>query len=393
MKSRLSGSPIRGRWALPALLFVLALTLPSTAGAYIYWGSFQSNSIARADLDGSHRKQEFVKGINSPSALDVTRSYIYWADFGTGAIGRANLDGTHIRRELIVGAQNPEGIAVYGNYIYWANFGLNSIGRANLDGSHVNQFFIATSSPTGGVAVRPPYVYWTDFRGNTIGRAGLDGSNPNQTFITGASSPDGLAISGNQIYWANYHSGTIGRANLNGSDPTQRLIAGGFGPSDLAIQGSRIYWSNQKFNSVGRADLNGSGTNQRFLRTARFDVESVAADGGVSSPSLTNVKQSAGRWREGNALPRFASADPPVGTTFSFGLDRSAQVKYVFFKGSRMVAMLTHGGRSGRSTLRFQGRVNARKRLGPGAYTLKITATAAGRRSRTAMLRFTILRK
>jgi hypothetical protein len=48
------------------------------------------------------------------------------------------------------------------------------------------------------------------------------------------------------------------------------------------------------------------------------------------APQLTNVAQSAQRWRLGNALPRYARATPPVGTTFRFTLDIRAQVKFEF---------------------------------------------------------------
>src|SRR5947209_2270400 len=92
-----------GRSAAAVLLILGALAFPSSAGAFLYWGSFQSNSIARADLDGSQRRQQFIRGIDAPSALDVTRSNVYWANFGSGAIGRASLDGTHAKPEFIVG--------------------------------------------------------------------------------------------------------------------------------------------------------------------------------------------------------------------------------------------------------------------------------------------------
>jgi sugar lactone lactonase YvrE len=386
-------SRFKRRLVFSGVLLLLAFTFPPAAGAYIYWGSFQTNSIGRADNDGSHRKQQYIGGIDAPNGLALTRSYMYWTNYGAGTIGRANLDGTHRKPELVFGAQNPDGLTVYGNYVYWANFGLNAVGRATLDGSQVNQLFIAGLSPVGGVAIRPPYIYWTNFSANTIGRANLDGSQPNYTFITGASSPDGLIIDGNQIYWSNYHTGTIGRANLDGSQPNQNFIAGGFSPDDLAIFGSNIYWVNTRFNSIGRARINGSGVNQAFLRTARSDINAVALDAGVSPPSLTNVKQSAPRWRPGNALPRFASANPPVGTTFSFNLDRSARVQFVFVKGSRTAATFSRNGHQGRNKLRFQGRINPGKRLAPGTYALRITAMANGRRSRTATLRFTIIKR
>ncbi len=134
------------------------------------------------------------------------------------------------------------------------------------------------------------------------------------------------------------------------------------------------------------------------------------------APQLTNVAPSAQRWRLGNALPRYARATPPVGTTFRFMLDIRAHVKFEFTQavtGRRVggncvpatnrnrskphcqhtvvAAMLHHQGKIGNNSLHFEGRINRHKWLAPGTYTLKITATANGKQSKPAFLRFTIL--
>jgi hypothetical protein len=135
-------------------------------------------------------------------------------------------------------------------------------------------------------------------------------------------------------------------------------------------------------------------------------------------PHLTNVSQSAQRWRRGNALPRFTRARPPVGTTFTFTLDHGdyAQVQFDF---THVVPGRLVGGKSvaptssnrgtpncrrtvtaatlrysalvqnpalhmGRNSLHFEGRSNRRTWLAPGSYTLKLTATAYGRAARPA---------
>jgi alpha-tubulin suppressor-like RCC1 family protein len=134
------------------------------------------------------------------------------------------------------------------------------------------------------------------------------------------------------------------------------------------------------------------------------------------APQLSNVTQSAKRWRLGNALPRYARATPPVGTTFRFTLGLRAQVKFDFTqtvagrgvggncvpttdKNSRkphcqrtvVIATLRHQGKAGNNSLHLEGRINRHRWLAPGTYTLKITATANGNQSRPAFLRFTIL--
>ena len=136
------------------------------------------------------------------------------------------------------------------------------------------------------------------------------------------------------------------------------------------------------------------------------------------APQLTNVTQSAKRWREGNALPHYARVRLPVGTTFRLTLDQRAQVKFSFTQtvsgrgvGGKCVAVtkenrgkphcqrtvvfatLRHRGNIGTNSLHFEGRINRHKWLAPGTYTLNATATAtaSGKQSKPAFLRFTIL--
>ncbi len=133
------------------------------------------------------------------------------------------------------------------------------------------------------------------------------------------------------------------------------------------------------------------------------------------APQIINVTQSAASWRAGKGLPHTAKARPPVGTTFGFTVDRPARVQFVFTGavigrrvGGRCVAQTSanrHGALclrtvsaafsrqvdAGRTRLHFEGRVDRRRTLPPGRYKLIITATASGRRSKPAILRFTIL--
>ena len=79
---------------------------------------------------------------------------IYWTDQGTNTIGRANLDGTGANLSFITtGANEPAEVAVDGSHIYWANQNTGAIGRANLDGTGANQSFITGATFPFGVAV------------------------------------------------------------------------------------------------------------------------------------------------------------------------------------------------------------------------------------------------
>ncbi len=142
-----------------------------------------------------------------------------------------------------------------------------------------------------------------------------------------------------------------------------------------------------------------------------------------TAPILSNLTETAIAWRVGKLLARLSAARPrrhpkyPVGTTFSFKLDRAAQVTFKFTHsvsgrrvGRRCVAQtrrnrrgrrctrtlvagtLAFAARAGTNKVRFQGLIARGRRLAPGNYTLLATASASGKRSATAYIGFTIVR-
>jgi streptogramin lyase len=90
-------------------------------------------------------------------------AYVYWTHLDTESIGRANPDGTGVDPNFIpVGSELPGGVAVDSKYIYWVNADAQTIGRANLDGTGINQSFIATDFAPIGVAVDGQHIYWSN---------------------------------------------------------------------------------------------------------------------------------------------------------------------------------------------------------------------------------------
>ncbi len=121
-----------------------------------------------------------------------------------------------------------------------------------------------------------------------------------------------------------------------------------------------------------------------------------------AKPSITAIKQTAMRWREGGQLAHIASqrSAPPVGTTFSFSLNQPAALVMRFtrlivgHKQTRVAAgTLRFNAHRGTNRIRFQGRLSRTKKLAPGRYMLRLTATnAAGRSTTSRPLTFTIVK-
>ncbi len=124
-------------------------------------------------------------------------------------------------------------------------------------------------------------------------------------------------------------------------------------------------------------------------------VLKIVAAGTSTAPTLTGVAQAHKLWRlPGNlALGR----KHPVATTFSLVLNEPARLTLVFTEilGQRRVRRgeIVVAGKAGRNTIRFRGRTTSGRRLRPGRYRVKLTATsAAGQRSAPSMLKFRVLK-
>lgn len=140
-------------------------------------------------------------------------------------------------------------------------------------------------------------------------------------------------------------------------------------------------------------------------------------------PLISGLRQSASKWRVGRAAahlsarPKAHIKRPPVGTTFTFNLDRAAVVTLRFTTvvpgrrvGGRCVGqskrnrhkkrcsrtitagVLSLNAHAGTDKIRFYGVLSGKRRLRPGAYTMTVTATASGLTGRASTLRFTIVR-
>jgi len=138
----------------------------------------------------------------------------------------------------------------------------------------------------------------------------------------------------------------------------------------------------------------------------------------MSAPKLTHILESHQVWRESKKHSQGSGAAPPVGTTFSFTLNKPARVTLTFKQTltgrkvqgrcvmltgsnrqrptcqmSRTVSHLSLSGEMGSNHLAFHGQISAgsTKLLPVGHYIVLIKATdRAGRTSATARLGFSI---
>jgi len=149
-----------------ATLVVALFALAARADAFIYWanGPQGSDSIARANLDGTGVDQTFIPGLSGADGVAVDTAHVYWGNSLINDIGRANLDGTGINESFIIGTTVTAGVAVDGAHVYWTNFLAGSIGRANLDGTGINQSFTARAPTKASSPAPAPPAGWRSMR-------------------------------------------------------------------------------------------------------------------------------------------------------------------------------------------------------------------------------------
>jgi sugar lactone lactonase YvrE len=274
---------IRGAAVAFATLAVAAFAFAARADALIYWANANTDTIGRANLDGTSANGSFIHVAGGfPNGVAVDGAHIYWAVPNANTIGRANLDGTGVNQSFITGAHGPEGVAVNSAGVFWTNAASGTIGRANLDGTGVNQTFIAGASATNLMAADAAHLYWTiiggQFTEDSIARADVSGANVNTRFVPNqVDNPEGVAVDDAHIYWTDVLDGRIGRANLaDGSGVNNDFIDGAHNPTGIAVNAGHLYWSNFVSNSIGTADVDGSNVNQTFIGAA--GPEGVAAE-------------------------------------------------------------------------------------------------------------------
>ena len=144
--------PVATLLAFGLIWATAALGVPAVDGeAKMYWTNLSSNTIQRADRDGSNIENVIEPVIRSPQhiALDSAAGKIYWADAGTDKIQRADLDGSNVEDLVTTGLVGPSGIAVdpAGGKVYWTDPLADRIQRADLNGDGVQRPMFVVVAP------------------------------------------------------------------------------------------------------------------------------------------------------------------------------------------------------------------------------------------------------
>jgi streptogramin lyase len=372
---------------------------------------------------------------------------IWFTEFKGDQIGRITPSGSVIEFPLPSAEQGPWRIAPGpdGN-LWFTEFRGDRIGRITPNGV-VTEFPIPTadSLPTNIAAGPDGNVWFTEFKGDQIGRITPVGAIAEFPLPGAESDPGGLATGPDGSMWfAESNANSIGRIGTGAAEPSvsaPQLSGGAQVGTPQTCSTSWAAWDSMQpsptlFDFDGYRWLLGGaqiatgpsytptheqiGAQLSCSETVTYpllDVTDSASSAAVAvvpppAPAISDIRQSASRWREGNALARAArrSRRPPLGTTISFVLSEAATVSFEFgaIHGACPVrhhkrlhvkdcgrttsaGKLSFGGRAGANSISFQGHITRARKLAAGNYTLVLTATnSEGERSASESLRFTI---
>jgi hypothetical protein len=253
------------------LLLAVSILPSSVLAGQIYWSDETTDTIQRANLDGSGLVELIgVADAEEPGALalDLETDRIYWTAFAnfSGVIKRANLDGTNVEGVGGTGSKSrPGGIDLdldAGKMIITDPSDCDFCGfidRANLDGTGSEHILTGLNFPFA-IAIDPPsgVMWWTSW--DAIYRGNLDGTG--MELLVGDTESLGIAVDpgGGKIYWTDRERQQIRRADLDGTNVEELVTSGLDRPYGITLDlmAAKMYWTDRNLGTIRRADLDGS---------------------------------------------------------------------------------------------------------------------------------------
>ena len=366
------------------LLPILALTVCASllllaaprAEAFIYWTDAGTQSIGRANLDGTDANVSFIAGITDPGAIAVDDTYIYWAHRSGSGIGRARLDGTGVDPDFIPdsGPYVVTGLCVNKEHLFWVTRKANimdrnnedwyydRIYRADVDGTDVQLPWMSINGPRPmtGCAVKGDYLVYTCglitdwsavpiyfmYSARGMNHADDDPVDRYQTLWSFFWTA-GVAAGDTYFYWLSSH----GMFRMEPGLPLYWTVAA---PSDLpgadgglAKQDEYLFWTDDTGSRIGRIKKSGKESQPDFM-TAPVTPVGVAADAGKPAQVAALSVKAARRGEivivRGRGFGRVRG-----GAVVRFG--RAASGRYLLWSDRRIVVAVPRHAPLGRVAL------------------------------------------
>lgn len=255
------------------LVFVsLCITHYSFSQDVIFWGSQTTNLLySSQELNGNvstlNTGQTSIRRIR----VDPINSQIYWAIGGSNTIRRANLDGSN-QQDVITTAIDVGTIAVYPeiNSLYYYSNVTAEFRVSNLDGTNDRLLFNLTGNVLGiGFDKINNQIYWSETlsNGSEFKRANLPLGDNVSTVFTSADDLFDIYVSGEDstIYFTNRTGQLVQKVDFNGNNLqtlTSETSSDAIGAIDGNFCTNELYYALRNNNGTGvrirKTDLDGT---------------------------------------------------------------------------------------------------------------------------------------
>ena len=411
-------------------------------GRTAYVANFADGTVTRIDVATGTTGAPIPVG-SDPDALAITPdgSKLYVANFNGQSVTPI-ATATNTAGSPITVGREPQAIAITpnGKTAYVANNLDHSVTPINIANNTTGAAIPVGNGPSG-IAITPDgrTAYVTNFSGNSVTPIDI-AAGASRLAIPIGSSPEAIAIVPDQAPRAAF-SATTAQAGSPvsfdasaSSSPVGAIARYDWSFGDGSTTSTTTPRTTHVYSTAGTRTARLTVTNTAGTSlTQVFTGQTAARHGGAGAtttravsvaqspppplptrPTLSTLTQSHARWRLRHA--RRASRRLPVGTRFSFAVDRPAKVSFTFraklsgrvVKGhcraktaknrrhhrcQRTVfrGTLVRTAHRGRNHLGFTGRISTSRKLGPGRYKVVVVARAGRRASRSRSLSFTIV--
>ena len=305
-----------------ALVCLASLALAQRADAFIYWTDVGTQSIARANLDGTGANLGFIAGLTDVGQIAVDDTYIYWTHGSGSGMGRARLDGTGVDPDFIpdTGPYVVTGLTVNKEHLFWVarkanvmdrsdpNWYWDFAYRADVDGTDVQLPWQAITgpSPMTGCAVRGDHLWYTcggiadwntfplyfDYAARSFSNVNGDAQEHFETLWEWFWTA-GVAAGDTYFYWL--CSNGMWRMEPGWPNYWQVAPPSALPGADgaLAKQDEYLFWTDDKGSRIGRIKKSGNDSEPDFM-SAPVTPVGVAADAGKPA-KVTGLSVAAAR--------------------------------------------------------------------------------------------------
>lgn len=324
----------------------------TNASAKLYW--VEDDKIFRANTDGS-AIQQLLSGLGSPNglAVDISSGKIYWIESDTNSLHRANLDGSASQTLDDTNLVNPQGIGldVTNDHIYVADDGggaNDAIRRFNLDGTGFTTVVSGLNGLIRDVAANATNntLYIADFGGGTFnGSIRTTSTTPGSAvtnLVTGQTGPTSveLNVATGTVFWTDNGDFSFNRimsADISAVNENVQTIANNSSntPRGIAIDtvNGPVYWSDGAEGTIRQ--INTDGTSETDIISGRGSLKELVvvnlSMGPVAPTAIAPITLSISENTEtsgGTSVGTLTAVDANVGDTFTYtvvgGIDQSA---------------------------------------------------------------------